>query len=65
MIRPQLRRFVAEKPDHGHRRLLRAHHQWPRSGCPSEPGDEITSFHFASTVKGREQKLTTSRPDAM
>jgi hypothetical protein len=43
--RPQVRRFGAEEPDHRHRRLLRARHEWPSSGRAAEKHDELAPLH--------------------
>src|SRR5262249_46366690 len=40
-----VRRSAAEKPDHGHRRLLSARRERPRKRCAAEQRDELASSH--------------------
>ena len=44
-VRELAGRFQAEKPDHRHRRLLRARHERPRRRCAPEQRDELAPPH--------------------
>jgi len=42
-VHKRVRRLTVEEPDYGHRRLLRAGRERPRSGRTAEQGDELAS----------------------
>src|SRR5437763_4520658 len=44
VVRPQVERLAAKKPDHRHGRLLRVHRERP-GGCRAEQRDEGPSFY--------------------
>ncbi|SRR6266480_2572284 len=47
---------VSDKPDHRHRRLLRARREWPRCGA-ADYRDELATFHL---TEGRQRLEPTS-----
>src|SRR5262245_11516602 len=58
----RVRRCGLEKPDHRHRRLLRARRDWPR-GCRAEQRDERAPPHHSITSSAATNSLSgTVRP---
>ena len=55
-VRERIRRCGAEKPDHRHRRLLRARRQRPRGCRAAEQRDELAPFSFDHLVGAGEQR---------
>jgi hypothetical protein len=53
-----IRQSANEKPNHRHRRLLRARRQRPRHRCATEKGDEIAS---STAIPNGERKVVWAR----
>src|SRR5262249_50703266 len=62
-------RYAVKKTDHRHRRLLRARHERPRSGCAAEQRDECAPLHLrghSMTSSARASSVSgTVRPSAL
>src|SRR5262245_60801534 len=63
-VRVSLRRCGTEKPNHRHRRLLRARREWPRGRRAAEQRDEFAAPHSITSSAVCRNGSGTVRPSA-